>query len=127
MGMLMVMVNLALMVNSSDNVQELVEAQLDASRERFNFSKTQTRSMLITKNTKGQPPPEPSVELYGATIETSSNKMHLGISRIDDSTNEDTVSNRIKTAHRTSYKLMGAGLHGAYGVGSEITKHLWSI
>ena len=57
----------------------------------------------------------------------SSNETHLGISRTDDGTNGDTVSNRIKTARRTSYELMGAGLHGAYGVGPEITKHLWSI
>ena len=36
------------------------------------------------------------------------------------------MSNQIKTARRTSYKLMGAGLHGAYGIGPDITKHLWS-
>ena len=49
------------------------------------------------------------------------------MSRTDDGTNGDTVSNQIKTAGRTRYKLMRAGLHGGYGVGPEITKHLWSI
>ena len=96
--------DLVLTANTSDDVQD---AQLDASRDQFNFSKTKTRSVLIAKKTKGQLPPEPSVELYGITIETSSNETHLGISRTDDGTNCDTVSNRIKTACRTSHELMG--------------------
>ena len=58
---------------------------------------------------------------YGTTIETSSNETHLGISMTDDGANGDTVYNWIKTAHRTSYELMGAGLHCAYGIGPEIT------
>ena len=49
----MVADDLLLMVNTSNDEQELVsEAQLNASMERFNFSKTKTRSMLITKRTK---------------------------------------------------------------------------
>ena len=93
----MVVDGLVLTANTSDDVQELVsEAQLDTSSEQFNFSKTKTRSMLIAKKTKGQPPADPSVELYGTTIETSSNETHLGISRTDDGTNGNTVSNWIK-------------------------------
>ena len=54
MGELMVADDLVLMANMSNDVQELVsEAQLDASREWFNFIKTQTRSMLIGKKAKG--------------------------------------------------------------------------
>lgn len=126
-GALMVADDLVLTGTSSEDVQELVaEAQLDAERERFSFSKTKTRSMVVSKGAKNTHP-EPSAKLQGTVIEKSSNETHLGITRTEDGTNGVTVSNRIKTARRTSYELMGAGLHGINGVGPEVSKHLWAI
>ena len=53
--------------------------------------------MLISKD-KSYTHPKPTVKLQGTIIKTSSNEMHLGIARTDDSANGETVSNQIKTA-----------------------------
>ena len=112
--------DLVLTGTSSDDVQELVaKAQLDAERERYNFSKTKTRSMMISKG-KSHTHPKPTVKLQGTIIKTSSKEMHLGIARTDDRANGENVSNRIKTTCRSSYELMGAGLHRVNGVGPEV-------
>ena len=72
--------------------------------------------MLISKD-KGHTHTKPTVKRQGTIIETSSNETHLGIARTDDSANGEIVSNQIKTVRRTSYEVMGAGLHGVNGVG----------
>ena len=64
---------------------------------------------------------DPDIKLYGAKLEQSKAETHLGITRSDEGTNADTVSERVKTARRTSYSILGAGLHGLNGTGPEVT------
>ena len=49
---------------------------------------------------------------------------HIGIERKPCS--QDVAETRIKTARRTSYALMGAGMHGYNGINPEIIMKIWN-
>ena len=127
LGAVMVADDLVLASISPQGIQGLIlEAQLDASRERFSFSKTKTKAMKICPTRQREQEPL-AVKLYNSTLETSSAETHLGIVRSNEHSNRTTVSNRVKSARRTCYSLMGSGLHGLNGVGPEVGKHLLAI
>jgi hypothetical protein len=65
--------------------------------------------------------------LNGARLGTSDSETHLGIIRWSDHLNKQTVNHRIQLVWRTSYSLMGAGLHGLNGVCPDVGKHLWML
>jgi hypothetical protein len=124
LGPIMVADDLVLSSPSASGVQALVsEAELDAARERFSFSKTKTK--VVTTSIKSKQPPEASILLNGTKLEQSSAETHLGIVRSSDGRNTLTIQNRVQTARRTGYSLMGAGYHGLNGVGPEVGRHLW--
>lgn len=126
LGALMVADDLVVSSTSVQGIQSLInEAELDASRERFSFSKTKTKAMGIPPQ-KGSSM-DFSVQLYNTKLATSDAEAHLGIVRASDRSNTETIGNRITTARRTCYSLMGAGLHGLNGVGPEVGRHLLSI
>ena len=112
---------------SPRGIQMLVtEAQMHASRERFSFSQSKTKSMTIRPK-KQEATEEAHVKLYGTVIESSVSEIHLGITRTADGKNTATISARVQSARRTSYGLMGAGLHELTGVGPEVGRHIYSI
>ena len=126
LGALQVADDLTLSSHTNDGTQELVkEAELDAAKERFTFSKTKTRVVTICPKSK-QHTSDPCIKLNNTIIQTSTKETHLGIIRSCNGSNEDTIYERIKLARRTCYALMGAGLHGLNGVGPEVAKKLWS-
>ena len=124
-GALMVADDLVISSRTIQGMQALVtEAEMDASRERFSFSQKKTRTMVFgaKKSTA-----EPDIKLYDARLEQSNAETHLGIIRSEKGTNSDTVKERVKTARRTSYSILGAGLHGLNGTGPEVGRHIWNI
>lgn len=126
LGALMVADDLVLAAETPAGAQSLVfEAETDASREHFSFSKTKTKSVVVSSGKST--PSEPNTLLNATKLEISAAETHLGIARSCDGSNSITVKNRIKLARRTSYSLLGAGLHGLNGVGPEVGKHLWTI
>ena len=49
---------------------------------------------------------------------------HLGVERNIQSTNKDVIQERTMIGRRTTYALMGAGLHGLNGINPKITLKL---
>ena len=124
-GAIMVADDLMLASNTKTGIQNLVtEAELDASREQFSFSKTKTKSIIIGPKKIIQTATA-DVKLYGSTLETTKEETHLGITRTNDQSNTKTIEKRKSTARRTSFSLMGARLHGLVGVGPEVGKHIY--
>ena len=63
--------------------------------------------------------------LHDAPLEQVDSYTHIGIQR--DLNKSTLVSERIKLARRTSYALMGAGLHGYNGVNPKVGIKLWNM
>jgi hypothetical protein len=123
LGPIMVADDLCLTSTTIQGAQSLVsEAESDAARERFSFSKTKTR--LVVANQKQD---DNVIYLNGSRLEQSTAETHLGIIRTSDGKNSKTIEARIQSARRTAYSLTGAGYHGLNGVGPEIGKQLWNI
>jgi hypothetical protein len=58
-------------------------------------------------------------------LEIVDTQLHLGIVRTADGKANATVEKNIKTARRTSYALMGAGLHGLNGLHPSACMKIW--
>jgi hypothetical protein len=112
--------DLALLSNSSHGMQCLVnEAANDASRERFTFSRTKTKSVVSNQKANNQLASQ--ISLCDSSIEESTSEKHLGIMRTADGKKQCTIDNRIMLARRTAHTLMGAGLHGLNGLSPNVS------
>ena len=105
----------------------VAEAQVDASRERFPFSKKKKRTMVISSKKKTDPKHGPDITLYGTKSETFNAEVHLCISRSSDCTKKNTTTRHMQVAKWNSYTHMGAGCSGLNGIGLEVSKHIWDI
>jgi hypothetical protein len=113
LGPIMCADDLALLSDTSLGMQYLVnEAGADASRERYSFSMTKTKSIA----SKEVGPNPIAALLYGNPLQFTKQEKHLGIIRTVDGKCKETVKDRIQTARRTAYSLMSAGLHGLNGI-----------
>ena len=111
----MVADDLALISSSTHLMQvSLDHAQLDASRERYSFNTTKTHP--VTLNSKSPP----ILWLSDHQLEPSDAETHIGLTRTAVNNNQKAIANRIQKARRTSYSLMGAGLHGLNGTGPMV-------
>jgi hypothetical protein len=112
-----VMVADDLAVTASDRVDmqaSLNIAALDASRERYKFNADKTKTVSVRST---QPP---KLNLNGKPLGCSDMEVHVGIARSCKNHNKNTVKDRVQTARRAAYSLMGAGFHGLNGTGPEI-------
>ena len=98
-------------------------AQDDANNHRYNFSTVKTKAIVINPSPLGEAP----LRLNNLPVDISHQETHLGLQRTPDSKAEATIKERIKSARRAAYSLMGAGLHGLNGVGPKVSKHLIEI
>ena len=123
----MVADDLALSSKGPAGMQNLVnEAQLNATRERSTFSKTKTKTM-DTKYPDPNSTRHTKILLNDVELEHSDAEKHLGLIRKPSTENDQTIADRVVTARRTAYSLMGAGLHGLHGVGPEVGRHIYLI
>ena len=93
------------------------------------FSETKTRVVHIpaTKcKAKIILNPTPSLFLNNKKIQTSQEKVHLGIQRSTKISNTTVIQARITSTRRTAYSLLGAGFHGINGVGTEVIHKQWT-
>jgi hypothetical protein len=119
LGAVMCADDLALLSDSRTGMQLLVnEAAADASRERLVFSSTKT---IMVPMREDKLDPTRHIQLYDSTITEEQQGKHLGILRTSDGKNLKTIESRIQTARRTSYALMGAGLHGLNGLSPMVS------
>ena len=125
LGGVMVADDLAVMSNTVEGLQQLVfEAECDASRERYTYNIDKTRVQVIKEKKSAD---ICNIKLNNNVLKLSTEETHVGIQRTSDGRNIMTVEARLKTARRTSYALMGAGLYGLNGTGPEVARHLWKI
>jgi hypothetical protein len=114
-GAVMVADDLALIASNEHHMQQaLTITEIDASRDRYVFNCDKTKTVYINSKLP------PSLTLYDQELGCSTSEKHLGIHRNAKNTNIDTIHERVKSARRASYSLMGAGLHGLNGVGPEV-------
>ena len=120
-GALMVADDLAIMAKTPAEMQvSLMIAEHDAARERYTYNTDKTKSIIV--NSKD----DTKLLLNGKTLSTSSKEKHLGIIRNKRNDNSDTIQARIQDARRAAYSLMGAGLCGLNGSGTEVAILLYS-
>ena len=88
-------------------------AAFDAQRNRYRFNTL--KSKVVSINHK------PNVALYlnKEPLDYSTKEVHIGIARNPLGSNSDTVNDRVKSARRSAYNLMGAGFHGLNGAGTK--------
>ena len=103
-------------------------AEADSADQRYQFSATKSKIMLANSNssTKAQLAYFP-IQLLDNPMETTENETHLGIQRVPSNSATPTVKIRITTARRSTYAMMGAGLHGLNGLNPAISLQLIKI
>ena len=84
----------------------------------FNY-KSKTELKHLKENIK--------IEINGNELPIVEELVHLGLTHNRNSSVLPTIENRISTANRTLYALMGPGLHGTNGLPPEIPLHLYNV
>ena len=114
-GALMVADDLAIISKDEEDLQHCIKiAEHDAAQERYCFNTDKTKVVPIKCRSN------PQITLNDATLGCSPSEVHLGIARNKCNNNMNTVLDRIKSARRAAYSLMGAGMHGLNGTGPEV-------
>ena len=98
-------------------------AEHDSARLRYSFSDNKTKVQITgDKHCK-----ENTIYLNETPLQVSDEETHLGIQRRSDTSNKSTISARIKTARRTVYSLMGAGMYGLNGINPTVSMKIIEI
>ena len=95
-----------------------------ANNERYFISESKSKVMMLNHNRQLEKNSE-QLLLHNKPIEQVDEYTHIGIQR--NALKSTVVSERIKLARRTSYALMGAGLHGYNGINPIVSIQLWNI
>ena len=115
--------DILLLSKSLFELQTMLIIQEDyANSERYFIS--ETKSKVMTFNSVNKVDDGVKLTLNNKPLENVDTYTHIGIQRYTGKSN--IVAERIKLARRTSYALMGAGLHGYNGVNLEISLKLWN-
>lgn len=117
--------DICLASNDIHELQTMMSVQEKyANREHYKISSTKSSVVHF-----GQPSDNIEIQINGATVSKSDSATHLGVTR--DNTSKFSTSTvaeeRIASARRTSYSLMGAGLHGLNGLCPTVTIHMIRI
>ena len=83
------------------------------------FTLHESKSVVLKKNTIRQYPENESWELGEKKMPVVDNTTHMGILRSSSNQELNAVEQNIQKARRTTYSLMGAGLHGENGLDPE--------
>lgn len=115
--------DIVLLSKSHQELQIMLSAQEHfAKEERYIISEAKTKAMIFNK--KSTPDINEILFLHEKSVEKVTSYTHIGIERKPCS--QEIVENRIKTARRTSYALMGAGMHGYNGNNPKISIKIWN-
>ncbi len=115
---------MALVTENSRKMQSLLyEAEQKAARERYQFSTTKTKTVVIKKSSK-KVSKDINLELNGNQLDISDAEAHLGIQRTKTTKNTETVTSSIQSAKRAAYALMCDGFCGLNGIGPTLSKKL---
>ena len=108
---------MTLLSDKTINLQAMTDlAAYDASRERYTFSLTKTKVMVINCPNKAWSESSSVWKLGDNPITVSNSEVHLGITRTSDGKASSTVNANIQKARRAGFSLMGAGVYGLNGL-----------
>ena len=114
-GAIMVADDLVITSNKAYKQQTSLNiAAHDASKDRYKFNVDKTKTVTLNSNSS------PTFILNNKPLGTSSAEPHLGIVRNEEGDNSTTVEDRIKSARRVTFSLLGAGYYGVNGVGPNV-------
>lgn len=116
--------DVTLISNCQFELQTMLDVQADyANKQRYLLS--EQKSTILSFNDGN----EHHWSINNKELKTSESAVHLGITRDSKSSTgtKKVVGERIVTARKTVYALMGAGLHGLNGVNPSVSSHLIKI
>ena len=108
----------------------LLVAQDDANRERFQYSESKTKAILVNDKSKLTPDILTQAQplmLNGQALNYVSQEKHLGIERTSTATASATIKARIQTGRKIAFMIMGAGFYGLNGISPEVSIHIINI
>ena len=115
--------DILLISRSLIDLQTMLLIQEDfANSERYLLSESKSKIMIM--HAKKKEVDGVNIKLHGQPLEQVDNYTHIGIQR--NANKSCLISERIKLARRTSYALLGAGLHGYNGVNPEVGLKIWN-
>ena len=119
--------DMTLLANSTIGLQRLLTiAEVDATMERYQFSKTKSKVMVFGKPSHTKMwHDDPTWTLNGENLGVAQEEVHLGLTRTPCNKATRMVQENIKKARRSAYSLMNAGLYGMNGVHPRIGIKLW--
>ena len=93
-----------------------------AHANKFRYVISEQKSCILKSRDKS----DCTWHMNGIQLKTPSRATHLGIKRDTFSKCgvRDIVSDRVQTARKTEYALMGAGLYGVNGINPTISVHM---
>ena len=98
-----------------------------AQKEHYSISETKTKLMNLNENNDNINHRE--CILNGKALGMAEEYKHIGVTRYRNlkAANKCLVEERIKSARRTAYALMGAGFHGHNGLNPTVTKTIYNL
>jgi hypothetical protein len=100
---------------------KVVTDQLNVNRISINNKKTELLHYNFGRDQNVAP-----LEINGTPLQESDSAVHLGIRHTpDEKVNITRVGERITSATKTLYALVGAGMHGRNGLNPVICRSLW--
>ena len=116
--------DLALLEQSLTNMQTLTSTVYHhTSKDRFTINPSKSEVITFNRRNKKLTPNETTIYMGNEEIPIKDQVKHLGIERNKDNTPD--TQNRIQTARKTSYALMGSGMHGQNVISPVIATSLW--
>ena len=123
--------DLLFLARTAIELQEIICVQeFYANEEHFDISDTKTKVFIANSVlSKEKWNENGAFTLNGKDVEVVDECVHLGIQRDSKSRSGHikTVDERIQSARRCAYSLMGAGLHGQNGVNPMVSLTMWNV
>ena len=98
-----------------------------ALKEHYSISETKTKLMNLNANNVNSSYQD--CFLNGKALGTAEEYKHIGVTRYSNLkiANKWLVEERITSARRTAYALMGAGFHGHYGFNPKVSRTIYNL
>ncbi|CAG2219813.1 unnamed protein product [Mytilus edulis] len=115
----------------AEHQEQFTESQVMKAIGKLNTKKSADESGITAEHLQTQNQPSLlrkssySWTMGGKVVKTSDCSEHLGIKRTDGKEQNFNIKERIHTARRTKYALMGSGVHGTNGLNPAISYQIY--
>ena len=101
--------DIALIADTDLDLQTMAHtAWRESTEQRYQYSTKKSKMVIFNQKQRNKIPSK--VEMNNTEIETSTQEPHVGIQRTEDGKANATIEERIKSARRANYALMGVGM-----------------